>query len=107
MQTNMTTPSSALVSPSAIVPISDRNAWCKALATDRHLTSRARLIGFCMAFSDADQTYEEIGKSTGCSRRAAMRAVATLIARGWIIVISSMGGVANSFAMAMRGEAAS
>jgi hypothetical protein len=87
----------------ALLPPVDRDAWSLAVAADRRLTSRDRLIALCLFIAETDQTYDEIGKSAGCSRRTAMRAVATLIERGWLIVkIGSTGRVPNTFGMAMR-----
>jgi hypothetical protein len=103
MQMNMSPANKGPVPVSAVVPISDRDAWCRAVAVDRHLSPRDRLIALCLSLSDTDQTYDQIGKSAGCGRRTAMRAVANLIERRWIVVtISSTGRVANSFAMQMR-----
>jgi hypothetical protein len=108
MQLNMSPPIKGPVPVLGIVPILDRDAWCRAVAVDRHLSPRDRLIAFCLSLSDADQTYDQIGKSAGCGRRTAMRAVASLIERGWIVVTtSSTGRVANSFAMQMRQAVAS
>lgn len=106
MQMNIAPPIKGPVPVSALVPISDRDAWCRAVAADRRLSPRDRLIGFCLLLSDTDQTYEQIGKSAGCGRRTAMRAVANLIERGWIVAtIGSTGGVPNTFGMQMRAVA--
>jgi hypothetical protein len=106
MQMIMSQPNKGPVPVSAVVPVSDRDAWCRAIAIDRHLSPRDRLIALRMFLTDEDQTYDQIAMTTGCGRRTAMRSVLNLIERGWIVVTnSSTGRVANTFAMQMRGAA--
>jgi hypothetical protein len=106
MHLNMSPPNKGPVPRSAIVPISDRDTWSRAVAADRRLSSRDRLVALRMFLTDEAQTYDQIATTTGCGRRTAMRSVANVIARGWIVVeVSSTGGVPNRFGMAMRGAA--
>jgi hypothetical protein len=104
MQTNMIPPIAGPVPRSAVAPIFDRDTWSRAVAADRRLSSRDRLIALRIFLTDEDQTYDQIATTTGCGRRTAMRAVSNVIERGWIVVeVSSTGGVPNRFGMAMRG----
>jgi len=80
----------------------DQPTWSRAVDADSALTSRDRLIAMRLFLDGADPTYEEIAKSAGCGRRTAMRAVAALIERGWLVKISSTGRVANTYGMVMR-----
>jgi hypothetical protein len=86
----------------AQVPTDD---WTRAVAADRRLTAIARLIALRLFLDDDHPTYEEIGVATGCGRRTAMRGVACLIDRGWLVKLTSTRGVPNSYGMTMRGVA--
>jgi CRP-like cAMP-binding protein len=105
MELNNSPPNIGPVPRSAIVPIFDRDTWSRAVAADRKLSSRDRLVALLLFLADdeGDLTYEQIAATTGCGRRTAMRAVLSLIERGWIKVeVSSTGGKPNRFRMAMR-----
>jgi hypothetical protein len=106
MELNNSPPNIGPVPRSAIVPIFDRDTWSRAVAADRKLSSRDRLVALRLFLADEDQTYEQIATTTGCGRRTAMRSLANVIERGWIVVTNrSTGGVPNRFGMAMRGAA--
>jgi hypothetical protein len=91
----------------AQVPIEAIEAWRSGVAADRRLNAIAKVVAFRLFLDDADpgSTYEEIGAATGCGRRTAIRAVALLIDRGWIVKHTCTKGAANSYGMAMRAVA--
>jgi len=99
-----------IISPPIIAQVPDHPAptkiqqrvWSRAVGADRDLKVRDRLVAMCLFLDGADPTYDEIGKSAGCGRRTAMRAVATLVKRGWLVKISSTGRVPNTYGMVMR-----
>jgi hypothetical protein len=106
MQMNMSPPIKGPVPRSTVAPIFDRDMWSRAVAADRRLSSRDRLVALRLFLTDEDQTYDQIAMTTGCGRRTAMRAVANVIERGWIAVTNrSTGGVPNRFGMQMRAVA--
>jgi hypothetical protein len=78
-------PVSELV-PSTIIPPfeAETDAWLRAVAADRRLPTRARLVAVSLAMFERDPTCEEIGKAVGCSRLTALRAMLALVKRGWV-----------------------
>jgi hypothetical protein len=80
----------------------ERDAWSRAVAADRRLPPRVRLIALRLGLFKSDPTYDDIGSGAGCSRRTAIRAVAILIDRGWLEKIVSRGRVANHYRRVMR-----
>jgi hypothetical protein len=91
-----------LPAPTITPPEADRDAWLRAVAADRRLNARSRLIAMRLPLFDDDPTYDEIAAAAGCGQRTAIRAMAALIARGWIDRIASTGGVPNKFRRTMR-----
>jgi hypothetical protein len=91
--------------PPTIIPTleADRDAWLRAVAADRRLRSSTRLIATALTLFEHDPTYDEIGEAVGCGQRTAIRAMAALVARGWLEKIASRGRVANQFRRTMRG----
>jgi hypothetical protein len=93
------------VPPTIIIPTleADRDAWLRAVASDRRLRSGTRLIATALTLFEHDPTYDEIARAVGCSQRTAIRAMSALVTRGWIEKIASRGRVANQFRRTMRG----
>jgi hypothetical protein len=88
----------------AQVPTDD---WSRAVAADRRLNAIAKVVALRLFLDDADpdSTYDQIADASGCARRSAIRAVALLIDRGWIVKRTCTKGMPNSYGMAMRGAA--
>jgi hypothetical protein len=84
-------------------------AWRSGVAADRRLNAIAKVVALRLFADDADPdpTYEEIADATGCARRSAIRAVALLVDRGWIVKRTCIKGAPNSYGMAMSQSVAS
>jgi hypothetical protein len=81
--------------------------WLSGVAHDRRLNAIAKVIAFRLFLDEInpDPTYDEIAEATGCARRTAIRAVALLIDRGWIVKRTCTKGTPNSYGMALAGVA--
>jgi hypothetical protein len=82
-------------------------AWRSGVAADRRLNAIAKVVALRLFVDEADPdpTYDEIADATGCARRSAIRAIAMLIDRGWIVKRTRTKGTPNSYAMQMGGVA--
>ena len=95
-------------SPPVVVQV-PTETWRSGVAADRRLNAIAKVVALRLFVDDADPntTYDEIAEATGCARRTAIRAVALLIDRGWIVKRTCVKGTPNSYGMQMRQAVAS
>jgi hypothetical protein len=73
------------------------DAWSRAVAADRRLPPRVRLVAMRLSLFHHDPTYEEIAAGVGCCRRTAIRAIAILLEHGWLEKAASNGRGANGY----------
>jgi hypothetical protein len=94
-------------SPPVVVQV-PTEAWRSGVAADRRLNAIAKVVALRLFAddTDSDPTYDENANATGCGRRSAIRAVALLIDRGWIVKRTCIKGTPNSYGMVLRQVAA-
>jgi hypothetical protein len=94
--------------PREIYEFKGRDRWMRAVLADAILNLFQKVVACWLALrlhvksgGRCAATYAEIGAGVGRNRRTAMRAVARLIARGWLAPTTSGGRHANDFRLLM------